>query len=213
MTMPETPPPSPELARKNRRLLLILLASFIIPFVIGDLAYRHGWYQGGQTNKGRLITPPAAFAALGASDAGGKVLDAGFADRHWWLLYVMPADCDGTCRNRLFQMRQVGRALGKESERLRQVLVLTGPLTPATEALLRQEFPGFVRVQASPARVDAALAAATPAASRAGELYVMDPLGWMMLAYAPEADEKRSIEKAEDILKDLVKLLKASRIG
>lgn len=213
MSAPMPAPATPTAARKNRILLLILAASFIVPFLVGDLAYRMGWYEGGRTNKGRLIDPPVAFASLAALDAGGRVLDAAFVDKHWWLLYVMPAECEAACRNRLFQMRQVRKALGKEAERLRQVVVVTGALAPATEALLQQEFPGFLRVRGDAARVDAALAAAVPAASSVGELYIMDPMGWLMLAYPPEADEKRSVEKAEDVLMDLRKLLKASRIG
>lgn len=200
-------------ARKNRLLLLLLLASFVLPFVVGDLAYRLGWYEGAQTNKGRLIDPPAPFADFRAMDASGKPLDAGFADKHWWVLYVVPADCEAACRNRLFQMRQVRKALGKDGERLRQVLVFTGPVPASLTALLDQEFSGFLRVSAPAAAVDAALARATPAASRDGQLYIMDPMGWLMLAYAPEADEKASVVKAEDILQDLKKLLKASRIG
>lgn len=205
---------SPELARRNRRLLLILLASFVVPFLIGDLAYRFGWYEGGQTNRGRLITPPVAFASFAPRDAGGLPLEAAaFTNRRWWLLYALPANCEAACRNRLFQMRQVRRALGKEGDRLSQVLVVTGPVAPATEALLAREFHDFVRIQADAARLDAALARVAPSASRAGELYVMDPMGWIMLSYAPEADERRSVEKGEDVLKDLLKLLKASRIG
>lgn len=204
---------SPELARKNRLLLLVLAASFILPFLAGDLAYRMGWYQGGQTNKGRLIDPPLAFASLGLQDAAGRPLDAAFAGRTWWLFYVLPADCESACRNRLYQMRQVRRALGKEGERLRQVVVVAAPLAPATEALLQKEFGDFVRVHGQAARIDAAMVQATPGGSAAGELYIMDPMGWLMLAYAPEPDEKRSVEKAEDVLRDLRKLLKASRIG
>jgi hypothetical protein len=200
-------------ARKNRRLLLILLASFVIPFVVGDLAYKHGWYQGGQTNMGRLIQPPVAFADFRAHDLAGKALDAAFTGHKWWLLYVVPADCAAACRNRFFQMRQVPLALGKDGERVRQVIVTTAPLPADIEALLAKEFPGFVHISAEAAHVDAALARAASAASQAGQLYVMDPMGWMMLAYAPEADEKASVVKAEDILKDLQKLLKGSRIG
>lgn len=203
----------PRVARRNRWLLLALLASFVVPFLIGDLAYRHGWYKGGQTNRGRLIDPPVAFADLSARTAAGQPAGAAFADRHWWLLYVVPARCEQACRNRLFQMRQVRRALGKEGERLRQVLVFTAPPAAATEALIAREFAGFVQLQAPAASVDAALRRVTPGASVAGLLYIMDPMGWMMLAYAPEADEKTSVTKAEDILKDLQKLLKVSRIG
>jgi cytochrome oxidase Cu insertion factor (SCO1/SenC/PrrC family) len=204
---------NPEVARKNRRLLLILLATFVIPFVIGDFAYKQGWYKGGQTNKGQLIQPPVAFAGFKAVDASGKTLDASFAKGKWWLLYVVPADCGIACRNRLFQMRQVPRALGKEAERVRQLLVTTSPLSAETEALIAREFPEFVRIQAQATSVDAALASAASAASQAGQLYLMDPMGWLMLDYAPEPDEKASVIKAEDILKDLQKLLKNSRIG
>lgn len=213
MSAPMPAPANSTVVRRNRILLLVLAASFIVPFLVGDLAYRMGWYEGGRTNKGRLIDPPVAFASLATRDAGGRALDAAFLDKHWWLLYVLPAECEAACRNRLFQMRQVRKALGKEAERLRQVVVVTHALAPATEALLQQEFPGFLRVRGDAARVDAAFAAVLPAASRAGELYIMDPMGWLMLAYPPEADEKRSVEKAEDVLMDLRKLLKASRIG
>lgn len=206
-------PVNPELARKNRRLLLILLATFIIPFVIGDFAYKQGWYKGGQTNKGNLIQPPAAFAEFRANDLKGQPVATTFAKGNWWLLYVLPADCQAACRNRLFQMRQVPRALGKEGDRVRQVLVTTSPLSAETEALITREFPEFVRLEAAVANVDIALARAASNASQAGLLYLMDPMGWLMLSYAPEPDEKASVIKAEDILKDLQKLLKNSRIG
>lgn len=199
--------------RKNRVLLLLLLASFVIPFIVGDLAYKRGWYQGGQTNKGLLLDPPAALATLKAVDAAGRPLLADFAKEHWWMLYVLPADCTAACHNRLFQMRQSLLALGREAERVRPLLVLTAAPAAATEALLQKEFAGFTRLQASAAEVDAALAKAAPAASQAGLLYLMDPMGWIMLAYPPEADEKTSIIKAEDTLDDLRKLLKNSRIG
>lgn len=213
MSENSTPKLSPEIVRKNRRMLLLVLASFIIPFLVGDLAYRLGWYKGGQVNKGQLIDPPASFTELHARDGAGKGLGSSFAGKTWWLLYVIPADCGMACRNRLFQMRQVDKALGKESERLSQVLVVTAPLSASTEELLEKEFAGFIRIGADASSVDVALMRATPKASQDGQLYIMDPMGWIMLAYAPQKDEKASVVKAEEILKDLRKLLKASRIG
>ena len=200
-------------ALKNRILLILLLASFIVPFVIGDLAYKQGWYAGGKTNRGELMTPPVAFAALAVRDSKGTALSVEVTKGKWWLVYVMPAQCESACRNRLFQMRQTPVALGKEADRLRQVIVLTSPMTAATSAFIAREFPGFLQVQAGTGAVDEAFAGVTPHAAEAGHLYVMDPMGWMMLFYAPEADEKTSIIKAEDILMDLKKLLKDSRIG
>lgn len=211
--IPASPQPDPVLARKNRRLLLLLLASFVIPFVVGDLAYKQGWYKGGQTNKGQLLQPPVAFAGLQPTDAAGQSVDASFAKSGWWLSYVLPADCTAACRNRLFQMRQIPRALGKEGDRVRQLVLTTGPVSAETLALLASQFPDFILLQVSAAAVDKALAAVAASASQAGLLYVMDPMGWIMLAYPPEADEKTSVIKAEDTLDDLRKLLKNSRIG
>lgn len=200
-------------ALKNRILLILLLASFIVPFVIGDLAYKYGWYDGGKTNRGQLMTPPVAFAGLAVRDSKGAALQADATKGKWWLVYVMPAQCESACRNRLFQMRQTSVALGKEADRVRQVIVLTAPLTADSTTFIAREFPGFLQVQAESALVDKAFASVTAHAAVAGNLYVMDPMGWMMLFYAPEADEKASIIKAEDILMDLKKLLKGSRIG
>lgn len=200
-------------ALKNRILLILLLSSFVLPFVIGDLAYKQGWYSGGKTNQGQLITPPVAFSGLAVRDNQDRALSADVTKTKWWLLYVMPAQCESACRNRLFQMRQTPVALGKDAERVRQLVVLTTPLSTETTALLAREFPGFLQVHADTQAVDKAFARVTTDAAQAGHLYVMDPMGWMMLFYAPEADEKTSIIKAEDILMDLKKLLKASRIG
>lgn len=200
-------------ALKNRILLILLLSSFVLPFVIGDLAYKHNWYSGGKTNRGQLITPPVAVSALALRDSQGKALSADVTKAKWWLVYAMPSQCESACRNRLFQMRQTTVALGKEADRVRRLLVLTAPLSAETTALLAREFPGFIQVQANTLAVDKAFARVTKNASSAGNLYVMDPMGWMMLFYTAEADEKTSIIKAEDILMDLKKLLKDSRIG
>lgn len=200
-------------SRKNKILLLLLLASFVIPFIVGEFAYKKHWYKGGETNKGQLLQPPLAFADLQARAADGKVLDASFAKDSWWMLYVLPADCAAACRNRLFQMRQSPLALGKEGDRLRAVLVVTGPVAAETEALLQKEFSSFLRIDASVAQLDKVMAPAASTASQAGLLYLMDPMGWIMLTYPPEADEKTSIIRAEDALDDLRKMLKNSRIG
>jgi len=205
--------PKPGQARKNKLLLLLLLASFVIPFVVGELAYKQGWYKGAQINKGHLLQPPAAFADLHARDVAGQPVDLRFVGKEWWLVYVLPADCAAACRNRLFQMREIPVALGRESERVRQLVVQTVVPSAETEALINSQFSGFARLQATAADIDAALARADAKASQAGLLYIMDPMGWIMLTYPPEADEKTSVIKAENTLDDLRKLLKNSRIG
>ncbi len=51
------------------------------------------------------------------------------------------------------------------------------------------------------------------AAQAEGQLYIMDPLGQIMLRYPTYADPKESVLKGRGILKDLQKLFKVSHIG
>lgn len=211
--MTENKAVSPSQLKKNRLLLLLILASFVLPFVAGDLAYKFGWYKGGKTNQGQLIDPPVAFSGFQAAMLTGEPVTADYVRGSWWLLYVIPEHCEAACHNRLFQMRQVRKALGKESDRVRPLLVVTAPLPADVQSLLAQEFPDFVLLRANPGSIDSVMARVMPEAAAKGNLFIMDPMGWIMLTYAPEADEKSSVIKAEDILNDLKKLLKASRIG
>jgi len=205
---------NPAQVRRNRRVLLFLLLSFVLPFVAGHLAYFQGWFRGmPTTNKGQLLSPPAAFADLHLQGLDGRPLAQSFLDHHWWLVYVLPARCDAACHNRFYQMRQVRRAAGADSDRVNLLVVQTQPPEAATVSLLQGQFPDLRRAAAQAADINTALAASGAGAAGAGRLYVMDPLGYIMLSYAPEADEKASIVKAQDVLDDLKNLLKASQIG
>lgn len=208
-----TTPTSAQILR-SRLTLLFIVAFCIAPFTLGDLAYKHGWFQGvPKTNKGELLNPPVALADLHLQGADGKALTPAFLDRRWWLVYVLPARCDAACRNSLFQMRQVRRASGAEADRVKLVLVQPQAPDADTQALLDKEFPDMKRVSGVAADIDQALSAATAGAAGAGRLYIMDPRGFIMLSYLPVADEKTSILKAQDVLDDLKKLLGNSQIG
>lgn len=205
---------NPAQVRRNRWVLILLLLSFVLPFVVGHLAYFQGWFRGlPTTNKGQLLSPPAAFADLHLRGLDGRPLAQGFLDHHWWLVYVLPAECDAACHNRLYQMRQVRRAVGADADRLNLVVVQTQVPAAATATLLQSQFPDLLRAAGQAADINTALAASGAGAAGAGRLYVMDPLGYIMLSYAPQADEKASIVKAQDVLDDLMNLLKASQIG
>jgi cytochrome oxidase Cu insertion factor (SCO1/SenC/PrrC family) len=206
--------PSPAQARRNRLVLLMILLSFVAPFVIGHVAYFQGWFKGtATTNKGDLIDPPVAFADLHLQGADGQPLSPAFLDQHWRLVYVLPPQCEAACRNSLFQMRQVRRAAGQYADRVKLLLVQPQAPDAGTVTLLNQQFAEMQRVNGAAPTLDQALAVATPAASRAGRLYIMDAKGYIMLSYAPEADEKTSMVKAGDVLADLKKLLKDAEIG
>lgn len=185
--------------RSARWVLLAMLASVVLPLWLGQVAYERGWFAGGQTNKGELLTPPLALTTWVPGEAAST--SSGLASR-WWITYVVPADCDAACRNSWEALPRMQAGLGRYRDRV-GVLLISGAGSAAVLDALRRD--PQVRVMHSE------LAAADLAAS--GRWHIMDPMGWIMLRYVPPADPHAAVLAAQDLLDDLQKLLKVSRIG
>jgi len=119
----------------------------------------------------------------------------------WILLQLDEADCAAACQAKLYEMRQVRLAQGREMERVERVWLILNeaPL----ETLLMREYDGtrMLRAAGSPL-----LAEFPPAGSVRDHIYVIDPHGNLMLRFPKDADPRK-------MNKDLARLLRASRIG
>ncbi len=154
------------------------------PFVLGWAAWYFGWGTGTAGNYGELITPrPLAAPPLQA--LRGK----------WVLVTFDAAACDAYCERKLYFIRQVRTAQGKEQRRVERLWVLTDAGTPRPELLAAIEG----------TRISRALPEAFPG-NPVDHIYVVDPLGNLMMRFPRDPDPSR-------MLKDLQRLLKYSRIG
>ena len=115
----------------------------------------------------------------------------------WVLVALSGGECDAACERRLYSTRQARTMQGKEQERIARVLLLAGGAEPA-QAVLSQH-PGLVA-----ARVAGTVTAKFPGDAKA--LYLVDPLGNLVLSWPDDPDIK-------GIARDLTRVLKASRIG
>jgi len=188
-----------EQRRRGRRIALVILACCAVPTVAAWLGY-FVWQPQSRTNYGELVAPRTL------SDPELQLLD-GVPFRlsslrgKWLLLQIDSASCGNSCRTKLVTMRQARLALGKDAERVERVWLLEDPAVP-DPALLR-EHPGLwvARVPRE------ALLAGFPASGNpAGYIFVVDPRGNLMLRFPGDPDGRR-------MLKDLSRLLRASRIG
>jgi hypothetical protein len=172
-----------------RKQIWILIALFFAPLALAFLLYYGGgWRPPGSTNKGELISPPRPLP--NASAWHGK----------WTLVYVGDGRCDERCRAALILTRQTRLALNADMTRVQRVVLVTGNCCDRT--YLAAEHPDL-RVE--PAAGEELLAAFPDAAS--GAIYIVDPLGNLMMRHAPTAG------LSNDLLEDLRKLLKLSHIG
>ncbi len=179
---------------------IILVLLFFGPLLAAWLLYFHSdWRPGELSVHGELIDPPVPLSAATA-DSADDVFHG-----HWSLLYVSPGVCAEDCEQALYRMRQTDTALGRRGARVETVLLPRGPMPDA--GFLASEHPKLVVL---PQGSDAAevLAASLPAAARPDGtgIFVVDPLGNLMMRFDLEADAKGMYE-------DLKKLLRVSRIG
>ncbi len=196
-----TPETTPE-RRRGKRILLVLAVLFVAPVIASYLAYYYSGPQG-RTNYGTLVDPQRPTAKLALADATGQAagFDA-FAGR-WVMVAVDDGRCEATCVEQLTLMRQLRLATGKDRDRVERVLLVSGTSFPAPDVLA--PFAGTVVLRGSAEALRALLPAAA-GASVADHLYLVDPLGNLMMRYPKSPDGSR-------IRKDLERLLRVSRIG
>ena len=167
-----------------RLKLLLLFVACAAPFVLGWAAWYFGWGTGHPGNYGELIEPRKVSAP------------AFEASRGKWLLVTFDAPaCDAYCERKLYFMRQVRTAQGKEQHRLDRLWVLTAAGAPRAELLPAIEG----------TRIERTSAASFPG-NPVDHIYLVDPLGNLMMRFPREPDPSR-------MLKDLQRLLRYSRIG
>lgn len=183
----------------SRSKLLFVIGVFLLPVVAAYLAYA-GWRPAAHSNYGDLLkVTPLRQTAGSTFDGHPFNLDA--LHGKWVMVHVGPARCDAACAWQLYLMRQTRIAQGKEQDRIERLWVVTDNGTP--DAQLLRAHPGLHVWRPA----DANFAAQFPAArNRAEHIYLVDPLGNLMLRFPAQVN-------AERMMKDLRLLLKASQIG
>lgn len=211
----------------NKLKLGVILVT--IPFVITLSYFAFMFFSDagglGTTSKGQLILPVLDVSQLQLKDDNGQpayktfeeltanVSPEEYEPRPWQLLYIGGASCDMTCQERLYFLRQLHIRLGSESGRVQRAYVLAGPQTAsidaATQDYLAKEQQDMAVIHGDPAVLQQVLGErAQPGQQPLTEhyIYVMDPVGNIMLYFTPEND-------AEQILDDLDHLLDHSPLG
>lgn len=196
--------------RQSRLKMIAVMLVFALPlFIAWVIYYNPGWFSPSSAPHGSLLQPvrslPESFqldvynAALEPSAMlNGRELLTG----RWTLLRLDDGHCGLACEADLFKMRQVRLSLGRDMERLN--LVYLSPSAPAGSHL-----PDML--SRHPRLSVTSWGGEQPVYQRLfsdliGSVCLLDPLGNVVLHYAERAN-------AKDMLKDLKRLLKVSKIG
>jgi len=198
--------------RRQRRILIGVALMFFAPLALSFyLYYGRYWHPGGRVNAGELIDParplPALTLPLAAPALGTSALQTNpqFLQHKWTFLYVQHGRCDDECLRHLYDTRQVRLALDREMDRVQRVFIGDSDCCDLKELLAAH--PDLIAIRGSAA--DESLLGLLPQRSGAlnsHRVYLIDPLGNLMMFYAADA-------KPKGMLEDMKRLLRLSSIG
>ena len=142
---------------------------------------------GAAGNYGALLPPRTASLAPLAALKG-----------RWVLVQFDGGACGAWCERKLYIMRQIRRAQGKDMQRVERLWLITDAVQPRAELLAAIE-----GTLIAPAGAGADFPAD---GSVTDHIYLVDPLGNLMMRFPRDPDPSRMI-------KDLQRLLKVSGFG
>lgn len=166
-----------------RAKIFILLASAVIPVLLAWGLFFGGWRSEHTTNRGKWVQPMVS----------AKHWLTG-APKGWSLVWLQQGHCDQVCLQGIETLGQVRKALGRERMRVRVAWIGVGKASPP---------PGVLHGQVDPKTFQATLAHYQV---HPGQVYIMDPLGYVMLTYP-------TLPWGKALLHDVKHLLKVSHIG
>jgi cytochrome oxidase Cu insertion factor (SCO1/SenC/PrrC family) len=196
---------SEQVSRSRRRLIfvgLLFLAPLAVAFI---LYYGEIWRPQGTTNKGQLITPARPLPRVAFNLANGQASSNDILLGKWTWVYIGDGQCDERCRTALADTKQVRLLLTEKMDRVQRML-LSADHCCDLEYLSKQH-PDLIAAKLDNAEFSSVfpLYDQVPLAN-AGRIYLVDPLGNLMMSYAPNTLNN-------DLLEDIKKLLKLSHIG
>lgn len=186
----------PKLRRRNRAVLIAIVALFLGSLVIAGALRFSGWRPAGLKNHGELLDPPGDLRRLTPTLADGASYAWKPIERTWRIAVVAPRECGDDCAKLARDVDTVWQLFGKDADRV-HVLWLCAATPCAYPAGAPQ--PATLRLVQPSTDMRAAL----PRANAGGGIpaYVIDPNGFAILRYAPGFDPV-------GLRADLAKLLK-----
>jgi cytochrome oxidase Cu insertion factor (SCO1/SenC/PrrC family) len=186
-------PNTRQLVSRNLRTVAALAAVFLLPLLLAFVMYYgNTWRPAARTNHGELLNPVRQLPPTANL----------FKDK-WTLVYVGNGACDEVCRRSLYFMRQTRLSLNNEMSRVERVFLATGAC--CDRQFLEREHAGLIVVDATTPELRTLLNVFPPTDQKYS-LFIVDPLGNLVMRYDTRDDPK-------GLLTDLKKLLRLSHIG
>lgn len=190
--------------RRGRKVVLLMLIFFIVPIVVVMMMYKLNWKPHGES-LGELVSPARLLDTTSElKNNEGLALSATFWKEKWSVVYVA-ADCQKACLAKLHDMRQLHVSLYKDIDRAQRVLITT--MQDVTS--IKRDYPDMIVINQPAGNItnfSQQFQVNNEDASVSNRLYLVDPLGHLMMSY-PQTTPLNNVRK------DLTRLLRFSWAG
>ena len=187
---------------KGRLALVGIALMFFVPiFVSWYLVFFSDYKEGIKTvNNGELISPIINLSNLDMKAFSDDKVHS--HDRTWILAFLINEKCDESCQEKLYQIRQIRLAIGKDKDKLERLVIANANLDWGT---YKKEYPGQKYIDASIINFDGIVSVfKINAELKADSIYLIDPYGNLMMQY------KNGTEPT-GIIKDIERLIRNAR--
>jgi len=209
---PAVTEPSFESVRRRQRVRLILLALlFLSPALAAWLVFSFKSPSSYATkNHGQLIRPAVPLRDFNLQREDGSAVTLHVLRGKWTLLSIGSTTCDKTCKDTLYTLHQCRLAQGGELRRVQRLYLIAGEGDTSAYKALQRGHADLMVAHGNPVEVNGLVeqlhAAVGISATQPGRVYIIDPLGNVMMTYAPGFEP-------EGLIKDLERLLRVSQVG
>lgn len=185
--------------KRNRQKFIALLVLMFSPIVISYVLF-YSDYRPGTVNYGELLEVEQPLKGEGVNPLNNKIFRMKDLKGKWVMLTVDSGSCDKACQDKLYYMRQVRTVQHKEKHRVERLWLITDDVKPADELVKEYEGTHFVKTDDR-----ALLDAIPPKEGQTKHIYMIDPLGNLMMRYPEKLNPTK-------MGKDIKRLLHVSQL-
>ncbi len=175
-----------------RKEFWMLLAMFIMPIAFGTLFFyaNPNYFSESTVNYGELVRPVIA------TDENDIEIDGDASLQGIWTIVYVSSLCDDVCEKAVVDMKTIRTLMNADMRRIQRMIIIEDNSTPTSDDKT------LIKARVTSEKLTQSLKKYTENA-----IYLIDPIGNIMLYYKPQNIDIRLV------IKDLKRLFKYSRIG
>jgi len=186
---------SKEKVLSSRIKLIVLMLVILSPVVASYLLHTFNIRPDSTVNYGELIEVKA-IQGTGTNLVDNTIFRSRQLKGKWSLLTIDSGVCDHYCLEKLYLMRQVRLAQHTEKDRVERVWLINDDHQPDPEVVSQYEGTRLVLAKGSDL-----LQEFPYVSSQLDHIYVIDPMGNLMMRYSSNAEPKKMVDDIKRLLK------------